>query len=188
MDLEDANTGVSITDLGLNDFRMDLLSYLQEHPELEHLPSGLHTVVPAQAELGLNAGVIFTLKARNPESINSHSNRLYPYYLVYITQDGEVIYDHTQAKYLLDIARKGCKGKHQPIPEAFNQFNNKTNDGQSMSQYSELLEIVIQTIQNVKAERDIDSLFSGLTTSALVETVSGLNDFELISFIVIEEV
>ena len=187
LDLEDANTGVSITDLGLNDFRMDLLGYMEEHPELERLPNGLHTVVPAQPELGLNAGVIFTLRARHPESPNSQSNRLYPYYLVYINQSGEVVYDYTQAKYLLDIARKACRGKDHPIPEAYEKFNEKTNDGRDMSQYSELLDIVIHTIQDVKAEKDIDSLFSGLTTSALVDVVSGLNDFELISFIVIEE-
>jgi hypothetical protein len=187
LDLEDANTGVSITDLGLNDFRMDLLGYMEEHPELERLPNGLHTVVPAQPELGLNTGVIFTLRARHPESPNSQSNRLYPYYLVYINQSGEVVYDYTQAKYLLDIARKACRGKDHPIPEAYEKFNEKTNDGRDMSQYSELLDIVIHTIQDVKAEKDIDSLFSGLTTSALVDVVSGLNDFELISFIVIEE-
>ena len=187
LDLEDANTGVSITDLGLNDFRMDLLSYIEQHPELEKFPNGLHTVVPSQPELGLNAGVIFTLRARHPESPNSQSNRLYPYYLVYINQNGEVVYDYTQAKYLLDVARKACRGKELPIPEAYEKFNEKTNDGRDMSQYSELLDIVIHTIQDVKAEKDIDSLFSGLTTSALVDVVSGLNDFELISFIVIEE-
>lgn len=187
LDLEDANTGVSITDLGLNDFRMDLLGYMEEHPELERLPNGLHTVVPAQPELGLNAGVIFTLRARHPESPNSQSNRLYPYYLIYINQDGEVIHDYTQAKYLLDVARKACRGKDHPIPQAYERFNEKTNNGQDMSQYSELLNIVIHTIQDIKAEKDIDSLFSGLSTSALVDVVSGLNDFELISFIVIEE-
>lgn len=187
LDLEDANTGVSITDLGLNDFRMDLLGYMEEHPELERLPNGLHTVVPAQPELGLNTGVIFTLRARHPESHTSQSNRLYPYYLIYINKNGEVVYDYTQAKYLLDIARKACRGKVDPIPEAYEKFNQETNDGRDMSQYSALLDTVIHSIQNIKVEKDIDSLFSGLTTSALVDVVSGLNDFELISFIVIED-
>jgi hypothetical protein len=187
LDLEDANTGVSITDLGLNDFRMDLLGYLEQHPELKRLPNGLHTVVPAQPELGLNTGVIFTLRARHPESHTSQSNRLYPYYLIYINKSGEVVYDYTQAKYLLDIARKACRGKVDPIPEAYEKFNQETNDGRDMSQYSALLDTVIHSIQNIKVEKDIDSLFSGLTTSALVDVVSGLNDFELISFIVIED-
>ena len=187
LDLEDANTGVSITDLGLNDFRMDLINYIEEHPELEKLPNGLHAVVPAQPDLGLNSGVIFTLRARKPESNNSQANRLYPYYLVYINESGEVIYDYTQAKYLLDLARKACRGKNTPIQGAYERFNTKTDDGRDMGQYSELLDIVIHTIQEVKEEKDLDSLFSGITTSALVDVVSGLNDFELISFIVVEE-
>lgn len=186
LDLEDANTGVSITDLGLNDFRMDLLGYMEKHAELERLPSGLHTVVPTQPENGLEAGVIFTLRVRHPQAPSHQINRLYPYYLVYINQNGDVIYDYTQAKYLLDIARKACRGKDQPIPEAYERFNEKTQDGRNMSQYSKLLDIVIHAIQDVKAEKDIDSLFSGLSTTALVDVVSGLNDFELISFIVIE--
>lgn len=186
LDLEDANTGVSITDLGLNDFRMDLLGYMEEHSDLERLPNGLHTVVPAQPGIGLEPGVIFTLRARNPETVGNQVNRLYPYYLVYINQNGDVVYDYTQAKYLLDVARKSCRGKSQPLPEAYEPFNRKTDDGRNMSQYSELLDIVIHSIQDVKAEKDIDSLFSGLSTTALVDVVSGLNDFELISFIVIE--
>ena len=186
LDLEDATTGVSITDLGLNDFRMDLLGYMEDHAELERLPNGLHTVVPTQPENGLEAGVIFTLRARHPEAPSNQVNRLYPYYLVYINQNGDVIYDYTQAKYLLDVARKACRGKDQPIPEAYEAFNEKTKDGRDMSQYSELLDIVIHAIQDVKAEKDIDSLFSGLSTTALVDVVSGLNDFELISFIVIQ--
>lgn len=191
LDLEDANTGVSITDLGLNDFRMDLLSYLEEYPGLDRLPNGLHTVVPAQKELGLEAGVIFTLRSRHAHPSQSHSsvqsNRLYPYYLVYINQAGEVIYDYTEAKYLLDVARKACKGEKAPIPEAYEPFNERTKDGRDMSQYSTLLDTVIHSIQEVKEEKAIDSLFTGISTSALVDVVSGLNDFELISFIVIEE-
>lgn len=186
IDLEDANTGVSITDLGLNDFRMDLLSYLEEHPELERLPKGLHTVVPAQSEIGLEAGVIFTLRSRQAESQSIQTNRLYPYYIVYINQHGEVIYDYTQAKYLLDVARKACRGKSEPIPSVYEPFNLKTEDGRNMKQYSELLDKVVYTIKSVKAEKDIDSLFSGLQTTALVDEISSLNDFELISFIVIE--
>ena len=96
-------------------------------------------------------------------------------------------YDYTQAKYLLDIARKACRGKVDPIPEAYEKFNQETNDGRDMSQYSALLDTVIHSIQNIKVEKDIDSLFLGLTTSALVDVVSGLNDFELISFIVIKD-
>lgn len=186
LDLEDANTGVSITDLGLNDFRMDLLSYIEEHPDLKRLPNGLHTVIPAQPEAGLDAGVIFTLRARQNMPQENQFNRLHPYYLVYISNYGEIIYDYTQAKHLLDMARKACRGRKEPMATAYGLFNQRTEDGRNMQQYSELLNRVINSIQELKQEKDIDSLFSGLSTTALVDAVSGLNDFELISFIVIE--
>lgn len=186
LDLEETNNGISITDLGLNDFRMDLLNYIKSNPDVIHLPKGLHTVVPAQSELGLNAGVIFTLKARQMAHQINNPNRLHPYYIVYIQENGEIIYDYTKAKYLLDIARKACKGKIEPIPQVYEPFNKRTKDGKNMRQYSELLDIVIAHIQQIKQEKDIDSLFSGQSTTALVNHISGLNDFELINFIIIE--
>lgn len=187
LDLEDANTGVSITDLGLNDFRMDLLHYIEQNPELEKLPKGLHTVVPAMPQIGLHSGVIFTLKSRHTDNQHNNPNRLYPYYIVYIQENGKVVYDYTKAKHLLDIARKACRGNPTPIAEAYEPFNKRTKDGRDMRQYSQLLDIVIKEIQQIKQETDVDSLFSGLTTTALVDDIYGLNDFELISFIVIEE-
>jgi hypothetical protein len=187
LDLEDANTGVSITDLGLNDFRMDLLSYIDKNPEIKRLPTGLHTVVPAHPESGLVPGVIFILKSRDPVSAREQNNRLYPYFLVYISTDGEIVYDYTQAKYLLDMARKACRGQDEPIPAVFEPFNKRTKDGRDMSTYSALLDKVIHTIQDIESDSDINSLFLGIITTALEGSISGLNDFELISFIVIEE-
>src|SRR3546814_5999369 len=103
IELEDLKTGVSITDLGLNDFRMDLLNYVKAHGELSNVPNGMHAVVPARPEMGLPPGAIFTLRNRTLSSktddinLNQH-NRLHPYYLVYISREGEVIHDHTEAK------------------------------------------------------------------------------------------
>lgn len=123
IELEDLKTGVSITDLGLNDFRMDLLNYVKAHGEPSHVPNGMHAVVPANPALGLEPGVIFTLRNRNPEvNVNQH-NRLHPYYLIYIGCDGKVINDHTELKRLLDLVRSGCKGHADPIPIACQSFN-----------------------------------------------------------------
>ena len=187
LDLEETNAGVSITDLGLNDFRMDLLNYMEHNPDLARLPNGLHTVVPAMPQLGLHAGVIFTLKSRAFSVEQMNQNRLYPYYLVYIQQDGTIVYDYTKAKHLLDLARLACRDKSIPIPTAYEPFNRKTKDGREMKRYSELLDTVIENIRNVKAEKDIDSLFNGLNTTALIDDIQSLSDFELISFIVIED-
>ncbi|MFV3090803.1 helicase-related protein [Pseudomonas sp. GW6] len=186
IEMEDLKTGVSITDLGLNDFRMDLLNYVKEHGDLGHLPNGLHAVVPARPELGLLPGVIFTLRNRNHGLRVNQQNRLHPYYLVYIGNDGQVISDHGEAKRLLDLARSACKGHSQPIAQAYQPFNQATDDGRQMQAYSDLLDQAIRALIDVKQERDLDSLFSGGRTTALLDRIDGLDDFELISFLVIQ--
>lgn len=184
IELEDLKTGISITDLGLNDFRMDLVNYVKTHGDLANLPSGMHAVVPAAPERGLVPGVIFALRNRN-EGVNiNRQNRLHPYYLVYVAQDGTVVANHTEAKRLLDLARAACKDRHEPIPEVYQTFNKATKDGRRMDAYSELLGNAIRSMVELKEERDIDSLFSGGKTTALLNTINGLDDFELIAFIV----
>jgi hypothetical protein len=191
IELEDVKAGVSITDLGLNDFRMDLLNYVKAHGELEKSPNGLHAVVPANSELGLKPGVIYALRNRNagvnpPAQLPQH-NRLHPYYLVYIGSDGVVIHDHTEVKRLLDLARSCCKGQADPFAELCRQFNRETADGRRMQAYSDLLGKAIRSMIAVKEEKDIDSLFTAGRTTALTQTISGLDDFELIAFLVIRE-
>ncbi len=188
IELEDLKTGVSITDLGLNDFRMDLLNYVKANGELNNMPSGMHAVVPAKPELGLHAGVIFTLRNVNSSVNVSQHNRLHPYYLVYISREGQVIHDHTEVKRLLDLVRSCCKGQALPITNASRLFNKETADGRKMQMYSDLLGKTIRSMIDVKEEKDLDSLFSGGKTTALVNTIAGLDDFELITFLVIQEV
>jgi SNF2 family DNA or RNA helicase len=187
IELEDVKTGVSITDLGLNDFRMDLLNYVKEHGELSNMPNGLHAVVPAQSERGLQPGVIFALKNIHDTVNVNQQNRLHPYYLTYISNDGEVIADHTEVKRLLDLIRSSCKGQSTPIDQVCRLFNDKTEDGRHMEHQSELLSAAIRSMIEVKEEKDIDSLFGGGRTSALVHTIAGLDDFELIAFLVVQD-
>jgi len=186
IELEDAKAGVSITDLGLNDFRMDLLNYVKENGDLAHIPNGLHAVVPAGAGLGLQAGVIFALRNIH-DSVNvNQQNRLHPYYLVYISNEGEIIADHTEVKRLLDLVRTSCKGQSEPIQAVCKLFNERTDDGRKMDEHSELLSTAIRSMIDVKEEKDLDSLFTGGKTTALVNTIVGLDDFELIAFLVVE--
>jgi superfamily II DNA or RNA helicase len=191
IELEDLKAGVSITDLGLNDFRMDLLNYIRDHGELEKFPNGLHAVVSANYELGLKPGVIFTLRNRNaginpPAHLPQH-NRLHPYYLIYIEREGTVIHDHTEVKRLLDLARSACKGQETPVAAVCERFNRETADGRRMQVYSQLLGHAIHSMVEVKEGKDIDSLFSSGKTTALTHTIPGLDDFELISFLVVQE-
>jgi len=184
IELEDLKTGISITDLGLNDFRMDLVNYVKIHGDLANLPNGMHTVVPAVPERGLVPGAIFALRNRNDGVNVNRQNRLHPYYLVYVAQDGTVVANHTEAKRLLDLARAACKERHEPIPEVYQAFNKATKDGRRMDAYSELLGRAIRSMVELKEEKDIDSLFSAGRTTALVNPINGLDDFELIAFIV----
>tara|TARA_B100001059_G_scaffold236780_1_gene290269 strand:+ start:9 stop:3281 length:3273 start_codon:yes stop_codon:yes gene_type:complete len=186
IELEDVKAGISITDLGLNDFRMDLLNYVKANGELDNVPFGMHAIVPAQPAFGLQPGVIFALKNIH-DSVNvNQQNRLHPYYLVYIGTDGEVIADHTEVKRLLDLIRSSCKGKDEPIRALCQLFNERTQDGRNMQPYSDLLSQAIRSMIEVKDEKDIDSLFGGGRTTALTATIQGLDDFELIAFLVIE--
>lgn len=183
VDIEDMSDGISIMDLELNEFRLDLLEYLKTHPSMDKMPRGLHTVVPATDEL--NEGIIFILKNVN-NSINiDEQNRIHPFYMVYISMDGEVLCDYLDPKKLLDDIRLLCRGKSEPIKAVYTKFNEETNDGKDMAEMSELLSKAIDSIIDTKEESDIDSLFSAGGTSALMSDISGLEDFELISFIVV---
>jgi Helicase conserved C-terminal domain/SNF2-related domain len=188
IDMEDLKTGVSITDLGLNDFRMDLLNYIKDNGDLDSMPSGLHTVVPADAERGLLPGVVFTLRNRH-QSVNlNQQNRLHPYYLVYVSMDGEVVIEHTEVKRILDLARVSCRLLSEPVAEACRRFNEATDDGKDMGTYSTLLGQAIHSIISIKEDKDLDSLFTGKKTTALTGQIAGLDDFELMSFIAVQEV
>jgi SNF2 family DNA or RNA helicase len=186
IDMEEVKTGVSITDLGLNDFRMDLLNYVKEEGELDLVPKGLHAVVHSDPEKGLHPGVIFALRNLSEGvGVNMH-NRLHPHYLVFVGRDGKVILDQTNVKKLLDLIRSSCKGEEKPIAEACRLFNKETDEGKDMSRYSELLGSAIRSMVDVKEEKDIDSLFTDGETTALVDTFSGLDDFELVAFLIIQ--
>jgi len=184
VDIEDMAEGISIMDLGLNEFRLDLLEYLKTHPDMDKKPCGLHAVVPATKELP--EGVIFVLRNIN-NSINvDNRNRIHPFYMVYIGMDGKVVCDYLNPKKLLDSIRLLCRGKSQPIRELCARFNEETDDGRNMADMSQLLSDAIDSIIDSKEESDIDSLFSAGGTSALTSAVSGLDDFELICFLVVK--
>ena len=183
VDMEDMTTGISIVDLGLNEFRMDLLEYIKTHPDIDNSPFGLHAVVPANENA--QPGVIYVLKNRS-DSVNiDNRNRLHPFYMVYIGDDGNVICDHLSPKQMLDIMRHICKGRTEPIPEVYRPFNKETRDGRNMKKYSELLGDAISSIIEVKEESDIDSFLGGEQVSFLSNEIKGLDDFELICFLVI---
>ena len=185
VDLEDMRGGVSITDLGLNEFRMELLEYAKHHPELETCPGGISAVAAATPDAP--PGVVFVLKnVHNEVNINDR-NRLHPYYLVYLDEDGVTLHSHLCPKDILDAMRQLCRGQKQPDKALCRVFNAETDDGRKMQKYSDLLEDAVLSIVDAKADSDLDSLFRAGGTTALLDKVSGLDDFELICFVVVRE-
>ena len=185
VDIEDMSTGISIMDLGLNEYRLDLLDYVKTHDDFDRMPKGMHAVVSSSVDLP--PGVIFVLRNID-DSVNiDNQNRIHPFYMVYVGMDGEIICDYLNPKKILDDIRLLCKGKKEPNKELCYKFNKETNDGKDMSELSDLLTDAINSIIDVKEESDIDSLFTAGGTSALMSNISGLNDFELICFLVIKE-
>lgn len=180
VDLEDMTSGVSIMDLGLNEFRMDLLAYMKTHQDIEHTPFGIHAVVK-----GDNPGVIFVLKNVNEEINIDHQNRLHPFYLLYVGDDGTVIFDHLKPKDTLDVMRHLAKGKAQPDKPLCDAFNRATKDGRDMREISGLLEDAVSSIIENKEEQDIAAFFKSKGPALLDRNFSGLDDFELICFMVV---
>ncbi len=186
VDIEDMGSGVSITDLGLNDFRMDLVNYIKEHGSLESVANGMQTVCKKDTERGIEEGVVFVLKNINNEVNIDKTNPLHPFYLIYIKSDSSILSNHLNVKNTMDILRTLCKGKSEPIKEVYTLFNDETDDGKNMSKYSGLLNKSIEAVLNVKDESDVDSLFTAGGTTALMNNIKDLEDFELLTFVVVK--
>ena len=184
VDLEEMNSGVSIMDLGLNEFRLDLLEYMNGNHDVEHTPFGLHAVVHASEQA--QAGTVFVLKNRTAGVNIDHKNQLHPFYMVYISDEGEVVVDHLHPKDLLDKMRLLCKPMTKPDVKLCSLFNKETRDGLKMEKYSDLLSKAINSIISVKEQSNIDSFLEGFVGELFEERFVGLDDFELICFLVIK--
>lgn len=185
VDLEEMNSGVSIMDLGLNEFHMDLQELHKKYGDADHAPFGINAMAAA-VDGEAPAGVIYILKNINSDVNIDKQNRLHPFYLVYIRETGEVFVDHLNPKLLLDKMRLVCKDKDEPNRSLVASFNAETENGKKMDKYSKLLSDSIRSIVTIKDEKDIASLFKAGGTTALTNPISGLDDFELINFLVIK--
>ena len=183
VDIEEMNSGVSIMDLGLNEFRLDLLEYMKIHKDIEHMPYGLHAVVGATDNA--KPGVIYVLKNKDNGVNIDKKNRLHPFYMVYINNEGEVMINHLAPKELLDKFRALCRGKNHPQATLCKEFNKETRNGFKMDHYSKLLGDAINSIINVKGQSDLDSFLDGTQGELFTKEITGLEDFELIDFLVI---
>lgn len=185
VDLEDINGGISITDLTFNDFKMDLVNYMKNNKEvLEKAPTGMYAIAKSNIEEA-EKGVIFCLKQVNKNIKPSEYNTLNPYFLVYIKDNGEILLNFIQSKKILDIYKKVCIGEKELYSDLIAEFNKETNNAKDMSKFTNFLEKTVENIVGKEEEKGLDSLFS-FGETILNNSVQNMDDFELISFLVIK--
>jgi hypothetical protein len=185
IDIEDMQTGISIMDLGLSEFRLDIQKYIEHDPSVKTSPLGLHAVV--QSTEGLPCGVVFVLKYLNEKRIIDKQNRLHPYYMVYISDKGEIIHDYMSVRKLLAGIRLLCQNKIEPDIKLCSLYNSETKNGAEMSKYTSLLQKAVQSVTRTKEKNDIKGLFLKTPTSEPGLHISSVDDFEVVSFIIVKE-
>ncbi|MCY4152097.1 MAG: helicase-related protein [Aestuariivita sp.] len=188
IDLEDMDGSVSITDLTLNDLRMDLLSYKKDNLQLlRKVPTGYYASVQPEIPEAV-AGTIFCLRDIHGK-IESHDNyALAPYFIVYISEAGEVVFNHLQAKRSLDIMKRLGATKTLPDAQAVAAVDAETKNGRDMSKYRALLDAAIESIAGKSEEKGVESLFFPGGTVTTRNDVQGADDLEVVSFFIVAKV
>jgi len=192
LDLEDFNESVALNEFTLDDFRVELASYIEvNRDKLEEAPFGLYAVVPPHAEFQtIKPGIIYCLKQQAEASGNEAVNPLQPYFLVYIREDGEVRYNFTAPKQVLEIFRAVCQGQTEPHAKLCELFDDETIHGQDMSRYSGLLDKAVAAIAAQFGRKNAGNLFTGRGGKLLVSqsAIKHTTDFDLITWLVIKHV
>lgn len=188
MDVEEMHGGISITDLTLDDFIMSLDRFMKSHPNVvEKYPTGIHSItsIPDKLKESCVPGVIYCLKQKRHSDSIEGATSLYPYFLVYVKDDGEIYITNTNPKKILDNYKALCETKNTPIEDLVKAFNKETKNGLQMKKYTELLEKAVYDIKGIVEQKGIQSLFTLGQSTFMEDKVTGLNDFELVSFLVV---
>lgn len=189
LDLEDFNESVALNEFTLDDFRAELLGFIEANRErLEDAPLGLYAVVPSHAEhQSIQPGTVYCLKQRVPSAGAETVNPLQPYFLVYVRDTGEVRYNFTAPKQVLEIFRALCQGKTEPYARLCELFDAQTNDGKDMQHYSALLDSAISAIASQSDKKNLGNLFAGRGGKLVDDTKlpKTATDFDLVTWLVI---
>lgn len=186
LNLEDMSNGISITDFAFDDFRVELQRFAQDHPGLlEDSPNGLCAVarIPEELKDDVEPGILFCLKQNDEFRDPKDTNPTFPFYVVYVTNDGSVTTSHTQPKSALDIMRAACDGQTEPVLELCKRFNQKTKDGTDMSSVNALLQAAVADITGIQEAKGIESLFSAGEVGS--GAALGFDDYSIVSFVVL---
>jgi len=204
LDLEDMDETVSLTDFTLDDFRIELLNFIESNRRrLKDSPMGLYAVVPApggdyaklltgreisstEKEI-IKPGVIYCLAQKGDNEGNEEVNPLNPYFLLYIRDDGTVRYNYTNAKQILEIYRLLCQGQKTPYAELCALFNDETANGEKMDKYSDLLKKAVNEIVHVFKKKGNIKLTTDRGAMLIPKTkqISAMEDFELVTWLIV---
>lgn len=196
VDLEDMAGGVSITDLTLNDFRMDLSDYMnKDHRsnmvKLEQAPYGLYSVVPLDEDLkndGITQGVVFCLKniRQGKEAVQVDDNYpLAPYFLVYVSDEAVVELNFTQSKKVLDLLKRQAFIHSEVETDCVKVINSKTKSGRNLEHYQHLLAVAVDSIAGKSEEKGVESLFTKGGTVLTATSSQGIEDFAVVSYLML---
>ncbi|MGO1044021.1 helicase-related protein [Clostridioides difficile] len=190
IDLEDVSGSVSLTDFTMDDFRMDLINLMDKYEgKVEETPTGIYSLIINNNEKldnEIKPGVIFCLKRIESYEDEHDKNPIYPYYLVYVSEDGEILYSYTNIKKILDVYRSLCSGESKVINDLVEEFNKETKNNKKMDKYKELLTKATDDILGKVEEQQTISIFSFGGLSNLVQGSSAnSDDFEIISYLII---
>lgn len=190
LDLEDFNESVALNEFTLDDFRIDLMNYIESNRKtLEDAPFGLYAVVPPDPKYQMiTKGIVFCLRQKGDSTGNEKINPLQPYFLVYIREDGEVRYTFAQPKQILEMYRLLCAGEKKPYEELCNLFDQQTKNGTNMAHYNDLLQKAVNSLTRTYRKRAVSNLLSGRSGTLVKpeKQVSSVADFELITWLVIQ--
>jgi hypothetical protein len=185
IDLDDLSSGVSITDMTLNDLRLDLAQLsASEREELPTFPIGLHSVLPESAEFP--AGALFVLRAETDAALTAiaEADPLRPHVLIYIGIDERVLVSPSEPKRSLDLLRLAANLPVEASAAAWTRFDKATRGGDRMDIWARLLRVAIDSITGRAEERMAETLFSTAGAAGAGGT-SGLDDWEVVSWLAI---
>lgn len=192
VDLEDIAGGISITDLTLNDFRMDLSDYMKQNlGKLEHAPLGLYGAVSLDEELaheGFNSGVVFCLKniRQGKQAVQVDDNYpLSPYFLVFVSDEAVIELNYTQSKKVFDLMKRQAFVHAGIDHAATEQVNAATRDGRDLNHYQHLLAVAVDSIAGKSDEKGVKSLFTKGGTVLTATSSQGIEDFAVVSYLIL---
>ena len=190
IDLEEVNGNVSLTDFTLDDFRMDLINLQEKYDsEVENTPLGIYSIVKnnnKSLDDEIKPGVIYCLKKTDSYKNESDKNPIYPYYMAYVKEDGEIIYNYSNVKKILDIYKALCIGNNKVLNDLVEEFNEETKNQKKMDKYKDLLTDVTNDIVGKIEEQDTLNIFSLGDLSGMLDNNTNQEEFEIVSYLVIK--